>query len=601
LSRTLPRLAPARTEIERRPDGSFVLRSPEPLSEPAPTMGTWLARWAREAPDRIALAERPPAGSGWRTLSWADLHTRARAVAQGLLERGLSLERPVMVLSGNSIDHACLMLGAYLAGVPIVPVSEAYSLRSQDHAQLQRIAELATPGLVFAESATRFGAALDALGGSFETVSSEPTGAITPLHELLRTRPGSALDDAAVGPSTVAKILMTSGSTGRPKGVLNTHRMLTANQAAIAQMWPFVEDTPPVLVDWLPWSHTFGSNHNLGLVLRNGGTLYIDGGRPAPGLFDRTIANLREIAPTIQFNVPAGYTMLVQALEADRELCATFFSQLQGIFYAAAALPQDTWERLDRVAERTLGHRVWLTTAWGSTETSPLVTSAHFASEDAANIGIPAPGTELRFVPSDDRYELRVRGPSVTPGYHRQPEATAAAFDDEGFYRIGDAGRRVDEAEPSRGIRFEGRVAEDFKLASGTWVRAGTLRTQTLSASRGLLAHGVVAGHDSDVVVLLGWLSAEPARALAPDARTMAELVRHPQIHAALRERLAVPASTGVSRRIARVLLLQTPPELDRGEITDKGYINAAAVLANRADDVARCLRGEGPDVVSIR
>lgn len=597
--RTLPRLAPAAARIDRRPDGSFVLSSPQPPRTPAPTVGTWLRRWAAERPDDVAFAERPPGGEGWRTLTWAEAWSGARAIGQALLDRGLSLDRPVMVLSGNSVDHARLMLGAHLAGVPIVPVSEAYSLRSRDHAQLGRIAELVTPGLVFAESGAPFEAAVRAIDPP-EVVASQPFAQSSPLSSLLATAPGPAIDAAAPGPDTVAKILMTSGSTGRPKGVLNPHRMLTANQEALAQVWPFVEERPPVIVDWLPWSHTFGGNHNLNLVLRNGGTMYIDGGRPAPGLFDVTVRNLREIAPTVQFNVPAGYAMLVHALETDPALCERFFSRLDAIFYAAAALPQDTWERLDRIAERTLGRRVWLTTAWGSTETAPLVTSAHFPTDEAGNIGLPVPGVELKFVPSGARLEMRVRGPNVTPGYHRHPEATAAAFDEEGFYRIGDAGRLVDDADPAAGVRFEGRVAEDFKLSSGTWVHVGPLRTSTLSAAGGLLSHAVVAGHDTDAVVLLAWLAPAPAQALAPSADGMADLVRDPAIHGALKERLRPSEDAGVSRRIARVLLLEAPPDLDGGEITDKGYINAAAVLANRASDVARCVEGEGDDIVAL-
>ena len=599
IARTVPRLGRAGAEVETHADGTFVVRSPQPLQPAAINLGTWLERWATESPEQTAFAER--ADEGWRTLSWSEALAGARAIGQALLDRGLSLERPVMVLSGNSIDHVQLMFGCYLAGIPVVPISEAYSLRSRDHVQLRRITEQITPGLIFAEQGTPFREALERVDRQ-EIVTSRSVDGLdaTPLSSLLQTSPGEALRSASVGPDTVAKILMTSGSTGRPKGVINTHGMLTANQQALAQVWPFVEERPPVLVDWLPWSHTFGSNHNLHLVLRNGGTMYIDRGRPAPGLFDETVTNLLEIAPTIQFNVPAGYAMLVNALESNEALRERFFSRLDAIFYAAAALPQDTWERLDRIAEATLGHRVWLTTAWGSTETAPLVTSAHFPSEDAGNIGLPVPGVELKFVPAGDRFEMRVRGPNVTPGYHRGPEATASAFDADGFYCIGDAGRLVHDADPSRGIRFEGRVAEDFKLASGTWVHVGTLRTQVLSATGGLLAHAVVAGHDTDAVVLLAWLAQGPATALAPDADGPGQLVRHLAIHEALRLRLRPPADAGVSRRIARVLLLQTPPDLDGGEITDKGYINAAAVLRNRARDVARCIAGDGEDVVEI-
>ncbi|MFT4624926.1 MAG: feruloyl-CoA synthase [Myxococcota bacterium] len=600
--RVVPALAPAEVQVEHRPDGTFVLRSTTPLRPSAPCLGQWLTRWAAERPDETVLAERHPDVAGWRRLTWGDALADARAIGEALLARGLSLDRPVLVLSGNSLDHARVLFGGLLAGVPVVPVSVAYSLRSADHAQLSRIVDLVTPGLVFAEQGAAFATALDAVAlDGVEVVTSTPCPerATTPLSELLATVSSARLAAAAPGRDTVAKILLTSGSTGRPKGVLNTHGMLTANQEALAQVWPFVDASHPVLVDWLPWSHTFGGNHNLNLVLRNGGTLYIDDGRPAPGLFEATLRNLEDVAPTLQFNVPVGYAMLATALEARPALRERFFSRLQGVFYAAAALPQQTWERLDAVAEQALGHRIWLTTAWGGTETSPLVTSAHFPSEDASNIGVPVPGCALKFVPTEGKLELRVSGPNVTPGYHRQPEVTARAFDDEGFYRIGDAGRLVDPAAPSRGVRFDGRVAEDFKLASGTWVNVGRLRTETLSAADGWLTAAVVAGHDTDAVVLLAWLEPGRAAAVAGASGEMADWVQHPAVHAALQERLWRDPSQGASRRVARVLLLVDPPALDAGEITDKGYVNAAAVLANRAAEVARCIRGEGDDVVA--
>lgn len=600
-SRVLPRLA--RPDIERRPlpGGGFVLTSRETLREPVANLGTWLTRWGRERPTGIALAERAPDGR-WRTLSWWEAHTHARGLAQALLDRRLSGERPVMILSGNSLDHACLMFAGLLVGVPVVPVSTAYSLRSGDHAQLKHIAALVTPGLVFAEQGATYAQALAALDlpSDVEIVTSDlrrsGVGTVG-YHTLLGTTVGADLEERvrAVGPQTVAKILLTSGSTGRPKGVVNTHGMLTANQQALAQAWPFLDEQPPVIVDWLPWSHTFGGNHNLNLILRTGGTLYIDEGRPAPGLFAPTIANLREIAPTLQFNVPAGYAMLAQALEADEELRRTFFSRLQGVFYAAAALPQATWEHLDRLAERTLGHRVWMTTSWGSTETSPLVTSAHFASEDAGNIGVPVPGCALKFVPNGQKLELRVRGPNVTPGYHRDPALGAAAFDEDGFYQIGDAGTLVDPEDPSAGVRFDGRVAEDFKLESGTWVNVGEVRTRALSALNGLVTSAVVAGHGRDEVVLLAWLDAALAGQIAAG-----DPATDPAIHAAIRAGLrAYNDGQGASRRVARVLLLTDPPALDGGEITDKGYVNARAVLANRPDDVERCF-AVGPRAANL-
>ncbi len=577
--RRVPRLKEPLVVREERADGGFELRSPTPLGERPANLSVWLERWARERPDAVAFAER--SGEGWRTITWSALAEQSRSIGQALAERDLSLERPVMILSGNSIDHALVTLGAMAVGVPLVPVSMAYALSSTDWAQLRHIFELVTPGMIFVEHAALFANALAALDlTGVELVASEGGG--TPLSALVTTSPTERFAERAsqVGPDTVAKILMTSGSTDRPKGVLTTHGMLTANQQSLAQAWPFVEDAAPVLVDWLPWSHTFGGSHNFNLVLRNGGTMYIDDGRPAPALFGRTLDNLALVAPTIQFNVPAGYAMLVKALEDDTALAKQFFSRMEAVFYAAAALPQDVWARLDAVAERTLGHRAWLTTAWGSTETSPLVTSAHFALDEAGNIGVPVPGCELAFVPNGGKLELRVRGPNVTPGYHRDPTKTAAAFDEDGFYRIGDAGRLADPEAPARGVVFDGRVAEDFKLQTGTWVNVGQVRTGCLSAAGGLLTNAVVTGHDRDYVGLLGWLSASAEQG-AREALTARLAKRNDEVK-------------GSSRRIARVLLLEAPPSLDAGEITDKGYVNAAAVLANRAEQV-EALHAEPP------
>lgn len=526
-------------------------------------------------------------------MTWQALSQQVRSVAQALLQRELSLQRPVAIVSGNGIDHAVISIAAALVGVPVVPVSVAYSLLSRDFAQLRHVLELTTPGLIFCAQGAPFEAALDAVQPLTDVeivVADEGLASRcpTPWSELIRTPVSEAVDAAAaaVGPDTVAKIMMTSGSTEAPKGVLTTHGMLTANQQAMAQVWPFLEAEPPVLVDWLPWSHTFGGSHNFNLVLRNGGTMYIDEGRPAPGRFSATLTNLGEIAPTIQFNVPAGYALLVQALEDDPALATKFFSRIEAVFYAAAAMPQDTWQRLDRVAERTLGHRVWMTTAWGSTETSPLATSAHFALQQAGNIGVPVPGTALRFVPSGDKFELRVKGPNVTPGYHRDPERTAAAFDEHGFYRIGDAGRLVDPMRPESGIVFDGRVTEDFKLSTGTWVNVAAVRTAALSAAGGLLSHAVVAGHDADWLALLAWVDSTAAERLG----CTGDPTRDPRLHAELAVRLAAYNGEvrGLSKQVRRVLLLSQLPALDAGEITDKGYVNARAVLTHRASEVAR-------------
>jgi feruloyl-CoA synthase len=600
------RFAPPRVERVPRADGGFLLRSPEPLAPYARCVGDWLLHWAREAPQRVFLAER--AGAGWRTVTYAQALDAARAIGTALVARGLSVERPVVILSDNGVDHALLALGAQFAGVPYAPVSPAYSLLSSDHAKLRAIFALLAPGLVYADDGARFAAALAAVGGGFEFVASRnlPAGA-TAFETLLRTAPTPAVDAAAVAvaPDAIAKILFTSGSTGEPKGVINTHRMLTANQQMIRQCWPFLADEPPVIVDWLPWNHTFGSNHNFNLVLANGGSLYIDDGKPAPGLIEKTVANLRAVAPNLYFNVPRGFDVLLPYLESDAPLAAHFFSRLKLIFYAGAALPQNLWERLQRLADR-LGTRVAMVSAWGSTETAPLVTSVHFPIERAGVIGLPAPGTELLFVPNGDKLEMRVRGPNVTPGYFKRPELTAAAFDAEGFYKIGDAGRLADPDDPSRGVVFDGRIAEDFKLLSGTWVHVGSLRVRAIAALAPVAQDVVVAGHDRASVGLLVFPNPAGCASLCPDlpaGTPLATLLADARVRARVAAGLAELArdGRGSSNYATRALLLAEPPSIDANEITDKGYINQRAVLTRRAAAVERLYADpRAPEVIEL-
>ena len=603
--------APPRVSIKGSPETGFLFSSALPLQPYRENLAQMLQHWARHTPERTFLAERQADGA-WRRLSYAEANKQADAIAQALIDRRLGPYRPLMILSGNSIDHALLMLGCFIAGVPVVPVSVPYSLLSKDYLKLRFIFEEICPGMIYVADADLFAPALSNLDlAGVEVLAGQggPAGIpTTPFSKLLETPVTAAVyrSLAQLGPETVAKILYTSGSTGQPKGVLNTHGMLCANQQMLSQIWPFTAQTPPVLVDWLPWNHTFGGNHNFNLVLNQGGTLYIDGGKPAPGLVEQTVKNLAEISPTIYFNVPVGYAMLLPYLEQDEQLRNNFFKNLQLIFYAGAALPQDLWERLETVAIQATGKKVVMTSSWGSTETSPLATAAHFTLEKAGVIGIPCPGVTLKMLPNGDSYELRVKGPNVTPGYFRRPDLTAAAFDEDGYYLIGDAGRFVDPDDPGKGISFAGRVAEDFKLMSGTWVRVGLLRVEVLAAASPLLQFALVTGHDREYVGILGWLNIAASKKLcaglhgdiSPD-----ELLQRPEIEAHLRKALTQfnAEQQGTSSRIGRIMLMSEPPDSDANEITDKGYINQRAALQRRQELVEQLYAEQpGPGVIVL-
>jgi len=594
--------------VERRDlaGGGFVLTSPVRLGEVAPSLGHILIGQARRIPERAFLVERDSAGA-WRTLTFGEAQARARALAQALIDRDLGPERPAMILSGNGIDHALLTFAGYFAGVPTVPVSVAYSLVSRDHDKLKHIFKAVSPGLVYAANGRAFADALDALplDGAEIVVGTEPPDglAATQLADLEVTAPTDAVDEAfdRVGPDTVAKVLFTSGSTGQPKGVINTHRMLCSNQTMVAQTWRFVTRGQLTLLDWLPWNHTFGGNYCLNLVLANGGTMYIDGGKPAPGLIEQTVANLREVSPTVYNNVPAGYAMLLPYLEGDPALAQKFFAELKLIFYAGAGLSQDLWDRLEALAIRHTGRRLPMVSSWGSTETAPLAAAGHLLIERAGVIGLPPPGVELKFVPAGDKLEIRVRGPNVFPGYWRAPDLTRAAFDQEGFYRIGDAARLADPDDPSKGIVFDGRVAEDFKLATGTWVHVGSLRVEVLAAAAPALHDAVICGHDRGYAALLAWPSPAGLEAICGDLEPSRALAsRELRDHIASRVAAHNARVKGSSMRIGRVLLMTEPPSIDANEITDKGYINQAAVLKRRAVLVERLYRDPPDDQVIV-
>lgn len=572
------KMLPQRAEREMMPDGGFILRSPEPLGPVPDSVGEVLRRQAAERPDTPFMKYR---GEGdWQSVTYADFLRRANAVGARLLEMGLSAERPLVLLSGNSIGHALASFGAMLAGIPAVPVSPAYSLMSTDLAKIAHIAGLVTPGGIYVEAQPPFQKAIAKIGGDLPVLTASDVTGLTGTD----TAPS-----ASPGPDDMAKILFTSGSTGMPKGVINTHRMLCSNQVMAAKGWGFVTDEPPVLIDWLPWNHTFGGNMCVNLVLFNGGTFHIDDGKPAPGLIERTVDNLRRASATIHFNVPAGFAALLPFLEKDAELRDTFFRDLKMVMYAGAALPQDLWDRLEAVADRSGHERPMLVSAWGSTETAPMATQVHFPIPKAGNIGLPCAGVDVRFAPVGDKLELRVRGPIITPGYFRQPELTAEAFDEEGFYRMGDAGTLADDDDPSAGIIFDGRVSEDFKLTTGTWVSTGALCTKVVAACSPLVQDLVVCGHDRDHVGVLIWPGAGAADL---DAAALAE---------ALRGKLADwnAANPGSSTRIARFRVLPTPPSIDANEITDKGYVNQRAALAARAGDLA-ALYGDAEGTVTV-
>ena len=596
------KLGPADVLLERNADGTIVLRSPHKLGTYPQKLTERLEHWAKAAPDRIHLAQRAADGS-WRRLTYAQTLSQVRAIAQSLLQRRLSAERPIAILSGNDIEHALLGLAAMMVGIPYAPISVPYSLMSSDFGKLKSIVENLTPGLVFVSDGKLFARALEAaVPRDVEiavTANPQVERPATLFADLLVARPGAAVEQAhaKVGPDTIAKILFTSGSTGNPKGVINTQGMLCANQAQIRAGLAFVGDEPPVIVDWLPWNHTFGSNHNFNLILDNGGSLYIDEGKPLPGAIAATARNLKEIAPTIYFNVPKGFEALLAHLRADADLRKNFFSRLKVLFYAGAGLQQYVWDELQEMSVATCGERVIFISSIGSTETSPLALACNWDFPRPGNIGLPAPGVELKLVPNEGKLEARLKGANITPGYWRRPDLTKEAFDEQGYYKIGDAVKFVDASDPSQGLLFDGRLAEDFKLASGTWVSAGALRAQFVDHCAPLVRDTVIAGINRDDIAALVFPDVEACRklaGLAADAAPAAVLADR-ALRDEFKKRLDALArqSTGGSTRICRLILMAEPPSLDAGEVTDKGSINQRAVLTRRAALVEELYTGK--------
>lgn len=605
-----PRFLTPAIELTERTDGTTLLSCPTPLGDHATQVDEWLEHWADATPSAVFLAERPALGEEWRTLDYATARTQVASLSSLLLDLGLGTDRPLALLSDNSIDHALLTFAAMRVGVPVVPVSPAYSLLAKDRSRLRALLDLVQPGAVYADNGELYAQALaDAADASvprlWSTAPPPDAERSIAIRDELDRDPDPRVDEhrSAITADSVAKLMFTSGSTGLPKAVITTQRMLCSNQRAIQLMWPSLEERPPTLVDWLPWSHCFGGSFNLHLALANGGTFHIDGGKPAPGRFDATIANLSEVAPTHYFNVPRGFAMLIPALESNVSLAERFFSRLEVLFYAAAALPQDLWERLDALARRHRETPPALVSAWGSTETAPLAAAVHFEIESARVVGLPAPGTELLLVPSAGKREIRVRGPQVTPGYWKNPDRTMGAFDSEGFYRIGDAMRFLDDERPEAGLVFDGRVAEDFKLSSGTWVSVGTLRPEFLTHAGDLLADAVICGHDRDAIGALCIPNPDRVQALTADLAPDTPLDRrlqHSAVREALGEALARHNASNPSNRtrIERAGMTAAPLSIDAGEITDKGYVNQRAVLENRADEVAGVFDEGGTAVV---
>ena len=601
---------------EQRPDGTLLLRSTEALGWYPERLTDCLEQWAAEAPDRTLVAKRGGDGP-WQRISYAQMLERVQVVAQSLLDHGLSVDRPLAILSDNDLEHLTLALAAMWAGVPYAPVSSAYSLVSQDYGKLRHILGLITPGLVFASDARYAKAMASVLPADVPLVLTEGAAQagsadgllagrlVSGFDSLLAAQAGPALAaaHAAVGPDTIAKFLFTSGSTKAPKGVINTHRMLCANQQMLRQCMRFLAEEPPVLVDWLPWNHTFGGNHNVGLTLYNGGTLYIDDGKPTAQGIAATLRNLREISPTVYFNVPKGFEEIAFAMDNDKALRDSLFKRCQAFMFAGAGLSQAVWDKLDAHAEASVGERVRIITGLGMTETAPACTFAVGTDVRSGHIGLPLPGVLAKLVKdagTGDKMEIRFKGPNVMPGYWRAEEQTRDAFDEEGFYRTGDAAKLIDPQDSNRGLMFDGRTAEDFKLSTGTFVSVGPLRAKIILAGEPCVQDAVITGLNRDNVGALLFPRADECRKLAglPDSATLPEVLHHAKVRAffqTLANRLHQDAS-GSASRVARLHVLAEPPSIDKGEATDKGSINQRAVLSHRDALVQAMYDGDQAD-----
>lgn len=588
---------------EDRADGAILLRSGYEMSAPAETSRDWLHRWAQERPEQVFLAER--SGPGWREVPYAEALGQVRALAGALLARGMGPGTPLLIISGNGVDHGLLSLAAHYVGVPTVPVAEQYALIPGAHTQLKYVIGLIRPRMVYAVDGARFGDALsmEEMRGLDVVVSRNPSPGMSVLSDFLSAETGDVDAAAAkIGPDSVVKILMTSGSTSNPKGVLTTHRMMCANQAQIADALPFLSQRPPRIVDWLPWNHVFGGSHNFNLMLANGGSLYIDEGKPAKGLVEKTIENNALMSGTMSFNVPVGFAMLRDAMQQDKALRDAYFADLDMLFYAGASLPQDVWQDLADMAAEVRGDVPLMTSSWGLTETAPACLIQHEPTDRSGIVGVPMTGVTVKLVPYEEgRYEVRVKGPNIMQGYFDDPEKTRAAFDDEGYFLSGDAMNFVDPDDMSMGLKFDGRISEDFKLLTGIWVRAAALRLDMLQLLAPLAADVVITGADRREVGLM-IVPSPDALAGADDKASVDGVWHSDSLQADIADRLAEAARTakGSSGRITRAVLLSEPPSMADGEITAKGNLNYRKILTRRADVLER-LYSDSDDAAIIR
>ena len=574
-----------------RPDGTILLASNDKLGPVVSHTCEWLRHWATEADNRVFLAER--SGSGWREETYASALQKAEALASSLLARGLNCNTPILIMSGNGIDHGLLTLAAQYVGVPTVPVAEQYSLIKGAHGRLQQAIELVRPAMAYVVDATQYAEALaiDAMDG-IEIVASRngstaQNAKITPFETLLKGSAGVDIDSAyaALTPDTVAKILMTSGSTSAPKGVLTTHRMMCTNQTQLATALPFLRDHPPRILDWLPWNHVFGGSHNFNMMLANGGSLYIDDGKPVKGLFNQTVENLSMVTGTLAFNVPIGFSMLLDALQKDTSLRQMFFENLDLIFYAGASLPQDVWEGIEKMAVEIKGEVPLMTSSWGLTETAPALMIQQEPTPSSGVIGVPMSAVTAKLIPNDkNRFEIRVRGPNIMPGYFDDPEKTAEAFDNEGFFITGDAMCFVNQEDPNQGLRFDGRISEDFKLLTGTWVRAAQLRLEVLAGLGTIAADVVITGADRDQIGIFVFPNIDVLRREGFKEDQDAGALSDPALLAEIRGKLAERADrvSGSSNLVSRAIIVSEPASLADGEITAKGNLNFRKVLSKR-------------------